>query len=123
MELILENWIDTIYIINGIPFHLDIAEKIQDTLFYDNSYGPKDGVLSKDKYYYYKYESVSSDSLQYGFIPVKTKKICITDNRRIAVYNKCVLFDPSSNRVVNVDFYPASLYVKVDTLKRLKGTK
>jgi hypothetical protein len=108
-EKIIGSYFDTTFIINNIKYTSDEASEIKDTIFY-NKIIHGDSILSSEHWHYYREDSPYSE--RYSFVPVKSKFLIINQYDHIAICSKCVLFDPSSNRVVDVGFYPILVHTK-----------
>jgi len=82
-------------------------------------------MVSKEDYYQGLMYSTDKNSYHCASTQLKTIEIDTTDIvkqsyvtsvmkvQHILILNKCVLFDPSSNRVVNVDYYPIIIERKI----------
>jgi hypothetical protein len=114
---------DTVFIYNGVEsveFSLKDARKIKDTIYYSSSSGHK-YVITKEKYY--ELLAGGKGSSMYC-VPVESKSMKIVDHydtevtvkvhkKCFLISNMCVLFEPSSSRVVRVEYLPTRLEIIV----------
>jgi hypothetical protein len=115
---------DTVFIYNNVENverSLKESQKIGDTIYYLCKSSDYNEVITKEEYYKlltsYKSSSVYC-------VPVESKRMKIVDrydtDKTVTVHKKyflisnmCVLFEPSSNRVVNVEYLPTRLELKI----------
>jgi hypothetical protein len=115
---------DTVFVYNGIEsveYSLSDSRKIKDTIYYFIPFYQDKRVITKEKYY----ELLAGDSSNSVYsVPVGSKSIKIVDNydtditqkvhkKYFLISNMCVLFEPSSNRVVSVEYLPTKLELKI----------
>jgi len=120
---------DTVYIYNGVEsveYSLNEAKKISDTIYwYCYKSGSKE-VVTKEKYYTLL---ISDKSSSVYCVPVESKSMKIVDSydtdithkvhkKYFLISNMCVLFEPSSNRVVSVEYLPTKLEPKVTKISK-----
>jgi hypothetical protein len=124
---------DTVFIYNGVEstkYSKRDAQKIKDTIYFYSDNSNYKRVLTRSEYY----DSIKlSKSSSVYCVPVLSKEIKIIDrinidndlmiqkepvhNKYFLISNICVLFEPSSNRVIQVEYLPTVLELKKSKIK------
>jgi hypothetical protein len=119
---------DTVFIYNdveGVEYSMKDSKKINDTIYYLSfGSGVKD-VITKEKYY----QLMNSEKASSIYcVPVESKSMKVVDRndtdktvkvhiKYFLISNMCVLFEPSSNRVISVEYLPTSFELKYSKSK------
>jgi hypothetical protein len=108
----------SVYFNDTIKVFLDSPQSsytIGDTIFFFNNYMP-----SRETYCFsctdnpsYHFVQIQKRSLHIDTIKDLTYDTTYITLQRYIILRQCVLFDPSSNRVVDVDYYPFSINKKL----------